>query len=50
MNKNYMAIQHELNPLAVKWRLLMQWVDRPVLDKFINNYEQAVHDIIYPEL
>ncbi|MFA5916935.1 MAG: hypothetical protein WC850_01720 [Candidatus Gracilibacteria bacterium] len=45
-----MAIQDYLNPMQVKGKLLMQGVDRPVLDDFINKYDQAVHDIIYPEL
>ncbi len=47
-NKDLMIIQDDLNPLNVKWRLLTKWVDRNVLNKFINEYDQAVHDIIYP--
>lgn len=48
--ENYHIVQHDLNAFAVKWRLKMLWVDKTVLNDFINKYDQAVHNIIYPEI
>lgn len=45
---DFHTIQHELNALNVKWKLIRLWVDREILDKIIPQYEKAVHSIIYP--
>jgi hypothetical protein len=48
-NNDLMLMQGEINPLSVKWRLMLKWVNRIKLDKFIDSYVDAVNNIVYPE-
>ena len=45
---NFHLIQHDLNALNVKWRLMTKWVDRDILDRIIPEYEKRVQNLIYP--
>ena len=46
--QNFNMIQDECNPLNLKARLITKWVDREVLDVFIEKYEKAIVWILYP--
>lgn len=48
IQENFHIIQDELNPLQVKGRLKMKWVDKEILNKVMENYEEAINNIIYP--
>lgn len=46
--EQFHIIQHDLNALHVKARLMKAWVDIKILNIIIPQYEKAVHGIIYP--
>ena len=48
LKEDLLIIQHNMNALSIKWKLLTQWVSKDVLNIFINEYDKLITPIIYP--